>query len=130
MIYKDDPNPAFWQMFDDLVATSEIVIDRPKGSAHPRMAVLIYPLDYGYLAGTTAGDGDGIDVWLGAEAVSSDAVSSHGASQVTAVACTVDRYKRDAELKVLVGCTVSDMQLIWHFLNEVATLPCIIIQRP
>ena len=53
---------GFWQAFDRLILESEIVIDRPKGSAHPRYPDFIYPLDYGYLKGTTAMDGSGIDV--------------------------------------------------------------------
>ncbi|MFN8446096.1 MAG: hypothetical protein U0175_35220 [Caldilineaceae bacterium] len=112
-------NPAFWQALDTLLASSEIVVDRAKGTAHPRMPELIYPLDYGYLAGTTSGDGQGIDVWIG----------KLSEKQVTAIGCTVDRYKRDAELKVLVGCTEQDVATISHFLNQVAGLPCVIIKR-
>jgi predicted acetyltransferase len=50
-------NDDFWQALDKLVSDSEIVIDRPKGSAHPRYPEFIYPLEYGYLKGTTAMDG-------------------------------------------------------------------------
>ena len=113
-------NAQFWQTLDDLVATSKIVIDRPRGSAHPRFSGLIYPLDYGYLDGMTAGDGDGIDVWIGKAPEKS----------VTAFACTVDPYKRDAELKVLLGCTDDDLATISQFLNESAGLPCIVLPRP
>jgi hypothetical protein len=55
----------FWQQADDLVAASEIGIDRPRGRAHPRYPDVHYPLDYGFLAKTRAGDGSGIDVWSG-----------------------------------------------------------------
>lgn len=112
-------NPAFWRNLDELVWTSAIVIDRAKGTPHPRMPDLIYPLDYGYLDGTIAGDGMGIDVWLGSET----------GKRVTGVACTVDKFKRDAELKVLLDCSISDLETIAHFLNIVAGLPCIIICR-
>ena len=44
---------AFWQHLDEMVAGSELVIDRPRGSRHPRVHDTIYPLDYGYLAGTS-----------------------------------------------------------------------------
>ncbi len=33
----------FWLALDRLVAASEIIIDRPKGSAHPRYPDFIYP---------------------------------------------------------------------------------------
>lgn len=55
----------FWDRADELVASSEVVIDRPRGSLHPRWGHVVYPLDYGYLAGTTAMDGGGVDVWIG-----------------------------------------------------------------
>ena len=40
---------AFWELLDSLVKDSEIVIDRPKGTAHPRYPDSIYKVDYGYL---------------------------------------------------------------------------------
>lgn len=56
---------VFWQRLDELLATSKIVIDRPKGSCHPRFPEIVYQLDYGYLDATTSTDGEGLDVWLG-----------------------------------------------------------------
>ena len=58
-------NDIFWQEMNQLAASNPMVIDRPKGSAHPRYPQLIYPFDYGYLENTTASDGSGIDVWIG-----------------------------------------------------------------
>ncbi|MCA9925564.1 MAG: hypothetical protein KC421_24505 [Anaerolineales bacterium] len=84
----------FWERLDELVAASEIVIDRPKGSVHPRYAGFVYPFDYGYLRGTASMDGDGIDVWVG----------SVDGGKVTAVICTVDITNRDSEIKILLGC--------------------------
>lgn len=85
----------FWRKLDDLVGASALVIDRPTGSAHPRYPGFIYPLDYGYLAGTAAADGGGIDVWLG----------TLPERRVTGIIATVDLRKRDAEIKILLGCT-------------------------
>ncbi len=45
-------NPDFWTALDQLVSDSEIVIDRPKGSAHPKYPDFIYKVDYGYLNNT------------------------------------------------------------------------------
>jgi inorganic pyrophosphatase len=95
------PDRHFWELADRLVAASAIVVDRPAGSAHPRMPELIYPLDYGYLAGTTAIDGGGIDLWRG----------SLAEQRVTGVIVTVDLLKRDAEVKLLVGCTPAEARL-------------------
>ena len=91
----------FWYALDELVRTSRLVIDRPAGSAHPRYPDFTYPLDYGYLAGTTAADGDGIDVRLG----------SLPERCVTGAICTVDLHKHDAELKLLLGCTPDEARI-------------------
>ena len=58
----DNGNPDFWNVLDELVSKSEIVIDRPKGSAHSRFPDFIYRVDYGYLKDTSSMDGAGIDV--------------------------------------------------------------------
>lgn len=55
----------FRNALDELVNTSEIVTDRPKGSAHPGFPDFIYRVDYGHLKNTTSMDGAGIDVWIG-----------------------------------------------------------------
>jgi inorganic pyrophosphatase len=96
------PTPRFWEALDTLVSRSQIVIDRPRGTAHPRYPEFLYPLDYGYLQGTMSGDGAGIDVWMG----------SQSARQVTALLVTVDGQKRDAEIKLLLDCTPEECQAI------------------
>jgi inorganic pyrophosphatase len=67
-----------------------------------------YPLDYGYLEGTTGGDGDGIDIWGG----------SGDRSRISGIVCTVDLKKNDAEIKVLLGCSDAEMQTILDFHNS------------
>jgi len=115
----NDPNPTFWRALQKLAEESSLVIDRPQGAAHPQRPDLIYPLDYGYLAGTTAGDGQGIDVWLGRSAE----------RRVTAIACTADLWKRDAEIKILLACDDREIEMIHTFLNQTTGLPCLIIKR-
>lgn len=103
---------SFWQGMGNLITTHRIIIDRPKGKAHPRYPRLIYPLDYGYLENTTGGDGDEIDVWLG----------SLNSKTLTGILCTFDKIKRDAEIKLLIGCTKEDIQTIRNFNTEMLTL--------
>ena len=97
----------FWSALDQLVAENRVVIDRPKGSAHPRYPDLIYPHDYGYLEGTQAADKGGIDVWRG----------SLGGMAVTGVIATVDLNKKDAEIKILIACTPTEAQAILELHN-------------
>lgn len=89
----------FWTSADAFGASHRIVIDRPRGTAHPRHPDVIYPLDYGFLAETTAVDGDGIDCWRG----------SLPTERVTGVIVTVDVFQDDSEIKWLVGCTPDEM---------------------
>ena len=96
------PNPEFWTEFDALIAGSRIVIDRPKGSMHPRYPEIFYPLDYGYLEGTTSGDGEGIDIWIGSES----------AGKLKAVLVSVDGVQRDCEIKLLLGCTDAETETV------------------
>lgn len=108
----------FWEKLDRLVVEHEIVIDRPKGSAHPRYPSLIYPLDYGYLKGTSSMDGGGIDVWLG----------GLGGKRLDAIIVTIDMYKKDSEIKLLLGCTPAEKQTILTMLNE-RMMSAILIER-
>jgi inorganic pyrophosphatase len=109
----------FWSRLDELAETCALRIDRPKGSAHPRYPGFHYPLDYGYLEGTTAGDGAGIDVWVG----------SLSEKKVTAIICAVDLEKRDAEIKLLLGCTSQEVQNLLAIHHE-GTQSAILIERP
>jgi inorganic pyrophosphatase len=111
-------NTDFWPTLDTLVTTSEIRIDRPRGSAHPRYPESRYPLDYGYLEGTRSGDGDGIDVWIG----------SLPEKRATAIIFTVDLEKRDGEIKILLGCTHEEMLLILAY-HRVGSQSAVLLER-
>jgi inorganic pyrophosphatase len=114
-----DTGIAFWEDMDELLARLEIVIDRPRGSAHPRYPNLIYPYDYGYLRGTRAMDQDGVDVWVG----------TNPARKISGVICAVDLQKMDVELKLLAGCMEQEMQAILRFHND-GMQSAILISRP
>jgi len=109
----------FWTRMDNLIASNEIIIDRPKDSTHPKYPEIVYPLDYGYLKGTSSGDGNEIDVWQG----------SMADKKLVAIVCTVDMWKRDAEIKLLVGCTNDEMHTIHRFHNSHGSMSGIIIKR-
>ncbi len=95
-----------------LADTGSIFLDRPRGSAHPRFPDMIYPLDYGYLENTSSADGGGIDVWIG----------SKDDKTLTGILCTFDKLKRDAEIKLLIGCTPEDVETIEGFISDMATV--------
>ncbi len=110
--------PTFWGYLDRLVAESRVVIDRPKQSRHPRYPDMIYPVDYGYLEGTTAADGGGIDVFVGAG----------GIQPPDAILCTIDLMKRDSEIKILLGCSADEKRAILALING-AAMQALLVER-
>ena len=115
MKYDND----FWKAVDALVSSGKIVIDRPKGSTHPRFPNIKYEVDYGYIESTTSMDGGGIDVWLG----------SLADKKVNAIICTVDLMKKDSEIKLLIGCTEEEMNTVYAFHNDSEFMKGFLIKR-
>ena len=114
-----EQNYQFWQAIDKLVSSGKIVIDRPRGSAHPRYPEIIYDLDYGYIENTASMDGGGIDLWRG----------SLPDAECDAIICTVDLLKRDSEIKLLIGCTDEEKQIAYEFHNRSEFMKGILIRR-
>lgn len=112
-------NNNFWDLLERLLHSSKVVIDRPKGSVHPGYERLVYKLDYAYLDGTKSSDNEGIDVWIGSEP----------RKQLNAVMCTVDLVKKDAELKLLIGCTQKEKAYINSLYNEWSQMGGILVER-
>ena len=112
-------NPEVWTALEALIASSKIVIDRPRGSRHPRFPEIVYPLDYGYLSNTTSPDGEGIDVWLG----------SGEDRTLRAVLMSVDLEKRDSEIKLLLGLTDAETEAIYAFYNDYPGMKALLIRR-
>ena len=111
-------DPEFWEAIDKLVESSEIVIDRPKGTAHPKYPTLIYGVDYGYLKDTSSMDGAGIDVWVGSTG-----------KNVDAIMCIVDLVKKDSEIKILIGCTEEEKAIVYETHNKTQFMKGVLIRR-
>ena len=109
----------FWRHLQTLVETSEIVIDRPKGTPHPDYPGYIHPVDYGFLKGTSAADGGGIDVWVG----------SSGSKKVEGIICIVDMEKRDSEIKILFSCSEDEIKAIYSVQSQENMSAVLIKQR-
>lgn len=112
-------NSEFWRAIDSLVQSSNIKIDRPKGSVHPKYPEMKYELDYGYLENTASMDGEGIDVWRG----------SLPDACVDAIILTVDLLKSDSEIKLLIGCTDEEKEIVYRFHNESEYMKGMLIRR-
>ena len=91
-----------------LINEHPVVIDRPKGTAHPHYPDFVYPVDYGYLDATESMDQGGIDIWRG----------SQTPAILNGIICTVDLTKSDSEIKILLGCSSSEISEIFAKHNE------------
>jgi inorganic pyrophosphatase len=117
MVMKFDND--FWNYVNKLAQENEIIIDRPKGSKHPKYTDMIYEFDYGYLKNTKTTDGSGIDVFKG----------TLYNKNVNTIICTIDLLKKDIEIKLLIGCTIPQKRKIYKFLNESENMKAILIEK-
>lgn len=97
----------YWKELTRFVETTTVIIDRPKGSLHPKYGFK-YPLDYGYLKNTSTMDGQGIDIWKG---------SLSGAG-IYGILATLDPIKKDAEIKILLDVTEKEVKEIFELQND------------
>ena len=95
-----------WAGWDALIAERGYTLDRPYGTAHPRFPEIIYPIDYGYVEGTLAGDGDAVDVFVG-----------RAETGLVGLILTTDHRRGDREAKLLYGCTPEEVYLANGFIN-------------
>ena len=112
-------NEKFWQHLQFLVDESKVIIDRPKGSRHPKFSEVVYEVDYGYLENTSSMDGQGIDVFVGTDSN----------QKVNGIAVTVDLYKRDSEIKILIGCTEDEKLKVQKHITKHDSLQGIVIEK-
>lgn len=108
MINFNKYDQIFWEELDILLRDHRIVINRPKGTKHPKFPDFIYPVNYGYLEGTRSMDGGGIDIWVGTE----------NPKKLDSILCTIDTLKKDSEIKILYGCNISEKELIYKVHNS------------
>ena len=112
-------NGYFWQKLDTLYLSSDLILDKPKGTVHKRFSNLIYPVNYGYFRENIGGDEEHIRVFRG----------SLNSSTVEALVVCVDILKKDIEVKLLVGCTDEEELSIMEFLNQTDFQKSVILRR-
>lgn len=112
-------NNDFWDLCDQIIQEHGIVVDRPKGSAHPKYQDLVYPLDYGYIKDTGSMDLEGIDVWIG----------SVNQKKVVGCIVTIDSVKNDSEIKLLYSCTEEEMFQALQIHNRTCFMKGLLVER-
>jgi inorganic pyrophosphatase len=116
----DMATTAYWECLRALVAGNRLVIDRKRGTAHPRFPLMIYPVDYGYIEGTSSMDGGGIDIFVGTDS----------ADTVQGILCVIDMLKKDSEIKVLYRCRESEIEEIIRFMNDSDYMKATLVRAP
>jgi inorganic pyrophosphatase len=109
----------YWNFIEDMIDKNGFVIDRKKGTAHPRYAHMIYPIDYGYIENTQSTDNNEIDIFVG----------SKNGKGVVGVINTIDKMKNDIEAKIVFNCSYREIKMILSFLNNSDYMKAIFIRR-
>ena len=112
-------NALFWEYLDKIVEENEIIIDRPKGTKHPKYENLIYVVDYGYIKNTSSMDNSGIDIFVGTD----------DDRKIDSIICIIDLLKKDSEIKILKGCTDIEEMDIYGLLNNSEYMKAILVKR-
>ena len=100
-----------WARWERLVHRRGVVIERPAREPHPDYPEIIYPIDYGYVRGTRATDGDEVDCFVGS-----------GDAGLVGLILTTDHRKGDREAKLLLDCTAPEVYTAHGFINYDRTL--------
>ena len=95
-----------WAGWEALIRQNGITIDRPYRTSHPHFPEIIYPLDYGYVNGTTSSDGHEVDVFVGS-----------AETGLIGLLMTTDYGRADREIKLLYACTPEEIYLVNGFIN-------------
>ena len=114
-----EDNTIFWEYLEKLVKDNEMVIDRPKGTKHPKYENMVYIADYGYVKNTTFMDNSGIDIFLG----------TLPSKNIDSIICIIDLMKKDSEIKILMGCTKTEKVAIYNFLNNSEYMKALMVKR-
>jgi inorganic pyrophosphatase len=110
---------TYWDILDEFIKSNKLIIDRKKGTIHPKYANMIYPVDYGFIENTKSMDGDGIDIFIGGEKE----------KKINGIICIADRIKNDSEIKIIYGCNENEIKLILEFLNNSDYMKAIFINQ-
>lgn len=112
-------NIYFWQKLDTLILSSQLIIDQPKGSAHPDYQSLIYPANRGYLKDAYTSQDAPIYVYVG----------TRGAEKADALIVQADILRRECAVKLLIGCTDEECERILKFTNSTDFQKAILVRR-
>ncbi len=103
-----------WSGWEALIEENGLTIDRPRGIQHPDFPEIIYPMDYGYVNGTLAGDGREVDAFVG--------TAASGLVGLVGLILTCDHRRGKREAKLLYRCTPREVYLANGFINFDRTL--------
>ena len=95
-----------WELWEGFIGLKGITLDRPRLSKHPQHEEIVYPIDYGYVNGTTSADGEEQDIFVG--------TAQNG---LVGAIFTEDLQKGDSECKLIYDCSPEEIYLVNGFIN-------------
>jgi inorganic pyrophosphatase len=110
-----------WDAWARCVEARGVTIDRPARTAHPEDPSVIYPLDYGFIPGTTGPDGEPVDVFVGS-----------GPLGLVGALLTTSPRQGDRDVKLLLDCPPPEIYMAHGFINYDRTLleGVLVLRRP
>jgi len=110
-----------WADWARCIEDRGVTLDRPAHSAHPEYPSVVYPLDYGFVPGTTSTDGEPVDVFVGS-----------GTEGLVAALLTTDHRQQTRQVKLLLDCTPPEVYTAHGFINYDRTLleGVLVLRRP
>lgn len=87
--------------------TVHVIVDRPLGSVHPIFKDIVYPINYGYVKGVIAPDGEKQDVYI----LGIDVPAKEFTGKVMAVIHRLNDVE-DKWITTPEGCTYSEEEII------------------
>jgi inorganic pyrophosphatase len=93
-----------WATWEATWKKSGVIVDRPRGSSHPRYSKMIYPIDYGHIPSTVGGDDEEVDVFVG-----------RTATGIVGAIFTKDALKGNEEMKLLINMSKEEIYRVYEF---------------
>lgn len=104
---------------ETLLLSGKLNLTKKKGEVHPKFRNLIYPTDYGHLSDTKSSSEEGVSVYAG----------SGDRNQITALVVAADILTKELDVKMLIGCTEEETDLVLRFLNQTDYQKTVLIRK-
>lgn len=104
---------------ETLLLSSRLNLTKKRGEMHSKFKNLIYPTDYGHLSDTRSSSEEGVSVYAG----------SGDRNHITALVIAADILTKELDVKMLIGCTDEETDMVLRFLNQTDYQKTVLIRK-